>query len=286
MLDIRKIGMMILVIALAFSCKRPLYSDSEAILARVGDEYLLISDISPSMPKNINKTDSIQMQNSMVENWVRLQLMLKYANRNLPDSLKDFSEQLNNYENNLLIYKYKERLVRQKLDTVIRDDEIEKYYQTHLKDFQLKENIIRFVYIKIPIQSEMVDEARRLVKNIADTSIDRSMVEGFCQQNAVDYFLNDEQWVPFNDLLQMTPIDAINQEVYLKNNRFIQIKDHPYWYFINLRDFKIKEEVSPLDFERAKVKNIILNQRKLNMLNKLEDDIYEGASAKHEFDIY
>ena len=132
----------------------------------------------------------------------------------------------------------------------------------------------------------MVDEARRLVKNIADTSIDRSMVEGFCQQNAVDYFLNDEQWVPFNDLLQMTPIDAINQEVYLKNNRFIQIKDHPYWYFINLRDFKIKEEVSPLDFERAKVKNIILNQRKLNMLNKLEDDIYEGASAKHEFDIY
>jgi len=276
------LGMLILT----FACKRPLYSDSETILARVGEEYLYISDISPSLPHNISKTDSIQMQNSMVENWVRTQLMLKYANKNLPDSLKDFSRQLKNYENNLLIYKYKERLVKQKLDTLISTDEIENYYQSHLKDFQLKENIIQFVYIKIPTQSEMVEEARKLVKNIADTSIDRTMVEEFCQQNAVDYFLNDEQWVPFNDLLQITPIDAINQEIYLKNNRFIEIKDFPYWYFINLRDFKIKEEVSPLAFEKNKIKSIILNQRKLNLLSNLEDEIYKGASAKLEFDIY
>jgi hypothetical protein len=234
----------------------------------------------------MNKTDSLQMLHSMIDNWIQQELMLQHAERNLPDSLKNFSDQLENYKNNLLIYEFKKRLVEQQLDTLIQEGEIAEYYHSHEKDFQLKENIVQFAFIKIPVQSDSIDLAKEMIKSINDTAKDRTLVEKFCQNNTVDYFLNTEQWISFNDLLKSVPIETFNQEIYLKNNRFIEIKDHPYWYFINLKDFKIKEDVSPLAFETKKIRNIILNQRKLELLSRLEEDIRDEATMKQQFEIY
>ncbi len=211
--------------------------------------------------------------------------MLQHADRNLPDSLKNFSEQLENYNNKLIIYEFKKRLVEQKLNTTVKHEEIEKYYLSHQKDFQLKENIVQFAFLKIPVQSDMIDQAKELMLNINDTS-DRTITEAFCQEYTVDYYLNDEQWISFNEFLKSVPIETFNQEIYLKNNKFIELKDHPYWYFINLKDFKIKEDVSPLAFEKTKIRTIILNQRKLELLSRLEEDITEEASSTHKFEIY
>lgn len=282
---IRLIFSFSLIIGL-ISCERTLYSDSETVLARVGEKYLHISDISDNMSLSGNESDSIRMIKSMVDNWVRQELLLQRANTNLPDSLKDFSKQLESYKNNLIVYEYKKRLVAQNLDTKVSDSDIESYYASHQKEFELKENIIQFVYMKIPIQSEFVEEAKHLINTIADTTIDRIEVENFCLHHAVDYFLDHDQWVPFNDLLKMIPIEAYNQEIYLKNNKMISIKNHPYWYFINIRNFKIKEDVSPLNFERNKIENIILNKRKLQLLNNLDESIFQEASLQHQFEIY
>ena len=274
------------LITLFLSCERPIYSDSETVLARVGEQYLYVSDMADNIPVEVNKSDSIQMINSLVDNWVRQELLLQHANSNLPDSLKDFAKQLKIYKNNLIIYEFKKRLVEQKLDNNVDQRQIEEYYNNHQKDFQLKENIVQFTYIKIPIQSEFVEQAQAFVKNIDDSTINRSEVELFCQQHAISYFLNDEQWVPFNDLLRMVPIEAYNQEIYLKNNKMISFKDHPYWYIVNIRNFRIREDVSPLNFESGKIRNIILNQRKLQLLNNLDESIYQEASSQHQFDIY
>lgn len=271
---------------IVLSCKSLLHSGSDPILARVGEKYLYLSYLADNIPQNISKTDSIQMMNSLVDNWVRQEVLLQHADFNLPDSLKDFSRQLEIYKNNLIIYEFKKRWVEQRLDTTIEDEEYEEYYQNHLKDFQLKENIVQFAFIKIPIQSEMVEEAKKIFKTVTDTTVNRGMVEEFCQGNAVDYFLDDMQWIPFTELLRRIPIEAYNQEIYLKNNRFIEIKDHPYWYFINLKDFKIKEDVSPLDFEKNRIRSIILNKRKLQLLKKLEDDIYSDATENQQIEIY
>ncbi len=286
MKNFKHILLFIGLVLLLLSCERPIYSDSETVLARVGEQYLYVSDMADNIPVKVNKSDSIQMMNSLIDNWVRQELLLQHANSNLPDSLKNFTNQLRIYENNLIIYEFKKRLVEQKLDANVDQGQIENYYNNHQKDFLLKENIVQFVYIKIPIQSEFVEEAQKLIKNIDDSTTNRAEVELFCQQHAISYFLNDEQWVPFNDLLKMVPIEAYHQEIYLKNNKMISFKDHPYWYIVNIRNFRIREDVSPLNFENRKIRNIILNQRKLQLLNNLDESIYQEATSQHQYDIY
>lgn len=268
------------------SCKRHMYDDSETVLAKAGEHYLYLSDLKTNIPANISGTDSIQLVNNMIDNWVRQKLLLQNADRNLPDSLKDFTQQLEAYKNNLLIYEYKKKYVEQRMDTIVEMAELETYYKNHLQEFQLKENIVQFVFIKIPTQSEMVEQARDLFFNISDTNIDRSMLRDFCDKNAVDFYLNDEHWISFNELLKQVPLEVFNQEIYLKNNKFIEIKDHPYWYFIHLKDFKIKETVSPFNFQKDRIKSIILNKRKINLLNNLEENVYQNAVEKNQFIIY
>ncbi len=286
MRNLYRILLLIIVLTILYSCNNDGHRSDDIVLARVGEKNLYISDLADNMPPHANKTDSIQLQNSMVDNWVRQEIMLQHAIKNLPDSLKDFSEQLKTYENNLIIYEFKKRLVDIRLDSEVTDKEILDYYRTHTADFELKENIVQFAFIKIPVQSKKLALARKYMKEYSDFDSDKAVVDEFCKKNATDFFLNSEAWTSFNEMAKRVPIVTFNQELYLQNNNFIEIKDFNHWYFVNIINFKIKEQISPIDFERDKIRNIILNKRKLELFKKLEEDVYNTALENKKIEIY
>ena len=51
-------------------------------------------------------------------------------------------------------------------------------------------------------------------------------------------------------------------------------------YLVRIKKYKIKNSVSPIDLERTRIKNIILNKRKLAFLKKVETELYQNALAK------
>ena len=51
-------------------------------------------------------------------------------------------------------------------------------------------------------------------------------------------------------------------------------------------DFKIKDDISPLDFKRNDIYNIIISQRKVKLAKKVRNDIYDKALNNSEFEIY
>jgi len=72
----------------------------------------------------------------------------------------------------------------------------------------------------------------------------------------------------------------------LKNNKFIEFKNAPFVYFIYIKDYKVAEEISPLEFEREKIKRIILNKRKLLLIENMESALFERAFQQKNFEIY
>jgi hypothetical protein len=59
-----------------------------------------------------------------------------------------------------------------------------------------------------------------------------------------------------------------------------------YVYLVRFKDFKIKESVSPLNFEKQRIRDIILNKRKIELINRMQEDIYTNARKKSVFEIY
>lgn len=283
--NVIKTGIFILLVSL-FACNNKRAKEGDVVLARVDNNYLNYSNIAEYITPGISTEDSLQFVQSFINSWVRNQILVQHAENNLPDSLKNFERQLEEYRNSLLLFQFKKMYVSQQLDTVVTDAEIEDFYQQHIGDFELKESIVRFSFIQMDQNSPQVAMARDLFKNLGDTTISKLEVENFCLDYGIDYFTDDEKWIRFNDLIAKIPITTYDKSVFLRNNRFVEVHDKPYVYFVYIKAFKVADELSPIEFERDKISKIILNKRKVDLIDNMENALFERAFQQKSFEIY
>jgi hypothetical protein len=275
---------LILVLILATSCSGFFKKKSERVLARVYDDYLYESDLKGVVVPGTLPKDSLVITRSFIESWVRQRLIIQQAEKSLSASQMDFTKQLENYKNSLTIYAYENALVQQNLDTLITEEETQNYYDANQQNFLLKDNIVQIQYVKLPLKSSISKQIKKLLNS--DDQDDKNKLADLCEKNAADYFLDSENWLSFNDLLNQIPIKTYNQEEFLKNHRDFEYQDSMFVYLVRFRDFKIKESVSPLNFEKQRIRDVILNKRKIDLITRMHDDIYTNAQKKNVFEIY
>lgn len=266
------------------SCSYFKKSHDDIVLVRVYDATLTIADIKGIVPPNIKGKDSILLVKNYINNWAKQQVILHKAKQNLPEEKRNFQKQLEEYKNSLIIYTYEKEYIKQNLDTVVTENQIVDYYEKNKSNFELKENIIQVRYIKMPSNSPINNKVKQLYKS--DNEKDKEALSEICEKYAVNYFMDDELWLYFNDVLKEIPIKTYNHEAFLRNNRFIEQRDSAYTYFINIKDFKIKDSESPLSFERENIRKIIINKRKLELIEKLHQNLYEDAQNKNAIEFY
>ncbi|MEI7595962.1 MAG: hypothetical protein WCK02_09460 [Bacteroidota bacterium] len=273
-----------LIILTIASCNMFKVDEKQDAIARVNDKYLYKNELSKLVPTGLTKQDSIVFVQNYINSWIKQNLLLSTAEKNLPTDQKDFQNLIDEYRNSLLIFTYEKELVRQKLDTSVTDAQIEKYYKENQNQFQLKYNIIKVLYVKVPLKAPDLQNLKKYLKS--DNEVDRTKLEDYCHKYAINYFLDNESWLVFDDFLKEVPITTYDQENYLKNNRFVEIKDSTSQYFVNIKGFQIKESISPFNFEKDNIKSLILNQRKLELIDKMGTQIFVDAQKKGNFEIY
>lgn len=276
--------LLFLSLILLASCKTFFNQSDERILARVEDDYLYESDLKGIVPPGASAKDSLQLVRGFIDNWIRQQLLIQQAEKNLSSEQLDFTKQLENYRNALVIFEYEKELVRQKLDTLVSDEEIQAYYDANQPTFLLKSNIVQIQYVKLPLGSSAIPKVKRLLSSSEPD--DKNTLAEICEKQASDYFLDDQNWMLFSDLLTQVPVKTYNQEEFLKNNKSIDYQDSTSVYLVYFKDFRIKESLSPLSFEKQRIKEILINKRKIDMINKMREDLYTRALKKNDFETY
>lgn len=258
----------------------------DVILATAFDYTLYQSDIKGIVPAGTSKTDSISIIKNYIDNWIKQKIILQKADKNLNSDQKNFDQQLEDYKNSLIIYSYETKLINQLLDTNISNDEIEKYYNNNADNFQLKDNIIKVNYVKLDINSPLKAKFKNMVFSKKDNNDEKSQLIDLATKHAVNFYLDDDSWLLFDDLLKEIPIETYDQEAYLKSNRTIESKDENFYYLIHIKDFKIRETTSPISFEKDNIRNIIINKRKLELIEKMQKEAYDQAVKNNDFKIY
>lgn len=254
------------------------------VIAKAFDRNLYDTDIANIIPKGTSYQDSITIIRGYVNNWLRQQVVLQKAEDNLTEQQKDVSKQLEEYRNSLITYLYERQLVSEKLDTSVTDEEIEKYYNDNAANFELKDNIIKVLYLRVPENAPKLDKVRKWYQS--ENEKDRQLLEEYCHQFAIDFNLNEQEWLLFDDLLKKVPIKTYDKEEYLRNNRFIETNDTSSIWLVNIKGFKIKESLSPLSFERDNIRNLIVNKKKLELIQAMEKTAFEQALNDNKIKIY
>ena len=165
----------------------------EKSIARVYGKDLYLSDLHDIFPKNVSQSDSMIILQNFVDKWVRKELILHRAELNLTEEQKDVTQQLDEYRSSLLIYKYEQSLIAQKLDTVIRHAEVQQYYDENPSNFSLEENIVKCLFIKLPVDAPNLYQLRQLYRSEKEEDV--RQLESYCYQYAVKYDYFNEEWI-------------------------------------------------------------------------------------------
>lgn len=266
------------------SCGNVPVTTDEKPVARVGDTYLYPSDLKEITSKNSEPKDSAEIISKYVNNWIHETLLLQQAEKNLTDDKKKFDKMVDDYRKSLITYEYESALVKQKLDTIVSDDEIEKYYEENKSNFELKDNIIKVIYVKVRKNAPKVEKIKEWYRSNATK--DRDALSSYCYQYADNFYLDENTWLLFDDVLKEIPMKLYDKEAFLQNNRTIETNDSIFFYFVNIKGFMTKKSTSPLTFEKQNIRSIIINKRKVELIKKMREDIYTDGVKNKTFEVY
>ena len=255
------------------------------VLAKIGEKSLYLSEIQPSIPENVEGADSALFVKEQVKKWVEQTLLLQMAELNLPESEKNIEKEIEDYRKSLLIYAYEKAFIAQKLDTLISDNEVANYYEGNLQNFELKDYVVKVLYTKLEKNAPQISYLRTMINNTEEQEV-RYQLEDSCRQFATNYMPEDQVWLYFEDLLKEIPIKTYNIDAFLKNNKVVEIEDEQYLYFLVIKDYRLKDSVSPLELEKSRIKSIILNKRKLELTKSMRKDLYQDALNKNLIEYY
>ncbi len=271
--------------SLIFSCSSNSVKPKEEPLAKVYDKYLYKTDLAGVGSGAARPEDSIQAVRSYIDSWIRHNILLRYAEDNLPDEEKRLNDRLKNYKESLLIYAYEKELLSQKLDTSVSEDEIKKYFEEHNETFNLKNSIAKVKYIMLKSNEKVkLDSIRKWMKNTNDFNYPKLL--GFCNQYAIRFSISDSVWYNKEELVAFFPVNRFNLDNAEFNKSYLEVLDSNYAFLINFVDFRIKGSDAPIDFVRNEITNIIVNQRKMAFIGSIHKSIYEEALKNSDFTNY
>lgn len=270
---VRSLSSLLLLTALLFtSCHHR--GDESPLLATVYGHELHKSDLEGLVGAGVGTEDSAAIVASYVEQWIRQTVLLAKAEKNIVDN---FDRQLNEYKNSLLIYAYEQKIVNQLLDTNVSDDQIAEYYEQHQEDFLLKSAIVKAVYVTAPVKSPAIAKLKKIIERRGFDEHDVVELEETATRHNLSGYYDADSWMPFYTLQSSIPITTYNENLYLKQNHTITLTDNDNTYMVRILDYKMSDETSPMELARDNIRSILLNNRKLDILNRLQSDLLNEA---------
>lgn len=266
-MSLRYIIYILILFLLVFSCEKNVQSTK---LAQVYDKYLYLEDIQDIIPVDVNSEDSITIVKNKIDLWVRKETILKRAELYLTEDQKNIDKIVEDYKASLLIERYKQEYIKQEIDTSITQVEIEKYYNDYPESFKLNEEVVKVLFFKFSANKNIANFWQAYNTDNASEMI--LIAEGTAEK--YDNF--DNKWVEISTVLSLLPNNFTNAEAILNLSKKLQTRDKDYYYFVVFNEFKLKEEIIPLECIKDRIRIILLNKRKTNIVNQLENNIYQS----------
>ncbi|MBK7944729.1 MAG: hypothetical protein IPJ85_05200 [Flavobacteriales bacterium] len=253
-----------------------MWDDEDPIVARAFDRQLRWSELRLVIPISADPVDSAAMAEAYVDNWLRQQVELHHAELNLEPSRKEFETELRDYRNSLLLFAFEEELVRQRLDTVISEGEIEAYYQANSHEFDLTDDLLRARWFVINTDDRKAF-ARIKDRFLSGKDSDMREVEIALVQRGIAFTDRTAQWLTAVELRNEVPIDAL-PSTGPDGKRMVWQADDSAW-FLDIIELRPRHAPAPIEIARHDIRTILLNRRKTDLVARMRQDLYENALA-------
>ena len=256
----------------------------DAVVARVGEHRLMRSELAAYIPAGVSSEDSLALAQSYIKSWAEELIFLDMAEKHLSAEEKDVTKDLEDYRRTLLKYRYEERYINDRLDTLISDEEVRNYYREHMDKFLVERPLLKVRYMIIPADSRSLKTIKELMSS--DDAMDTIAADSLAFTAALRYVDSSDAWMDAILLARDLGTDEASMMSALRN-RTIEFKgDDGLLRVAYVVDMVQKGSPAPLDYCEERIKDILLSARKHELVGGLERDLLNDALAKGKFVIY
>lgn len=275
----------ILVFISVVSCKKENVDTdmSKTPVVTVNNETLYKAELDDAVPRNLSAEDSTEVAQSYIKMWINTKLVYNKAKQNIVNK-EEIDQLVEDYRKSLIINSFQEQLIREHFSKAVKDKELEAYYEKNKDKIKLKENIVKGLFLKVPVDSKELANFQKWYKQTNDAAVEN--IEKKRLQNAVgyEYFYND--WVSFSSMSENIPLSIDNEEQFLKTNKNIEVRDSSFVYLLNIKEYKLIGSEAPFDYVKNHLMEIYIEQQRSDYLKQVQDDLYKKAVSDDEIKFY
>jgi len=254
-------------------------------VAKAGNVVLYYDQIPSPVKKSFSEADSLSVIQNYINKWAKKELLFQKAEENISEDLRNQIEaQLDETRINLIVYEYQRQMMLQKMDTLITDKELESYYRSNEGNFILTSNIVKALFIKVPVETPNLYKIRSLSRS--NNQKDFQELESLCYQFAEKFDDFNEKWITMDRLSLELNNDISDQEAFLRRNTYYETRDSASVYLVTLNDYRLRGALAPFEYVREDIKRIIWNNRRIEFIQALETGIYDEAIKGNGLKIY
>lgn len=265
-----------------FTFKTTEEESSNPTLVELDNQRLQKSDIEFLFKEPLSEVDSGVILERYIQSWIKNQLLVQEASKAVNFNTPEFAKKIQEYKEALMIHEFEKNYIQENLNTEISPEEISEYYETTKGNFILKENIVRANFVKLDKKSTQKSNFERALRQ----NNSKEFAE-LCMKFATTYFIDEETWISWEELLSTTPLkDEPNTGQLLKTNTLVKIEDENYSYYFGILEYKLRNQIPPVEFVKDEIIKILINKRMVKLKEQLYQDIYTKAVENNEFRIY
>ena len=255
-------------------------------VVRVGEDFLYTSDLDSLVPKNTSKEDSAIIIKNYINRWATQKLLINAAERNIDDDQKEtFNQLIAQYKNDLYTKAYIEKIVQTRVDTVVSEEEIKKYYQENKENFKTNSTLVQLRYIHLSKDHPKYSSIKQKFLNFKKE--DRKFWQTY-QMQFKNSALNDSVWVLLDEIYRKVPfITPDNRDKYINEGMAFEKTDSlNNVYIVKIKKVINRNQISPFEYLKPTLQQVILNSRKLELIKKFEKEITDDAIKNKDYEVY
>ncbi|MCY4561500.1 MAG: hypothetical protein OXC03_04175 [Flavobacteriaceae bacterium] len=267
-------------------CTTDLKDSKNKVVAKTKKSELLTEDLIAIIGKPQNELDSIKKAQQAINQWASKEILYQQAQDYFDKiQIKEIEDAVNDYRRELLISKYKDIIIQNKLDTLVTDIEKQNYYDQALNSLKIDHTLLRYRYLSFqkdsPIKNETIKRFRRFNEE------DRTFLDSIAILNFPHVQLNDRRWIEKNQFLKS--INYINQDnfnQYRFPNILFRTSESNLIHLLYISEILQPGAKPPLEYIDNLLERLIINKRKQQIEREFDNEIINQAIQQDLLQIY
>lgn len=223
------------------------------VLLQYGDNTLTYDEVISQIPVYLSGTDSAAMFRTLVDNWIKDNVLAEFAEERLYD-IENIDKKVKEYRNQLIVQEYLSKM-RDTQTPKVEEHRVKEYYDQHRRELKLEVPLVKGIFMKVNSNARNKEEIKRLIASDDTEKIDK--LERDWLDKSLEYNYFRDKWIDWETLTNMIPYRFGDPDKFLSENKYFETEYGDCTYYLVITEYLPTGEEQPYEFAKSWITGIL-----------------------------